>query len=137
MLARCSKYDFWIPGEILDWYRKNPHKNKNNSRSKKTCRKKSEEKIETETFSKNNFGKVDEKWKFRNFGGNFEYFFEIWEFSFFIDFFIDFFSRKIFGLEKYFFDFFEKIFWSRNFLFLCGFFFYINRKFSQESKNHT
>ena len=23
MIARCSKYDFWIPGKILDWYRKN------------------------------------------------------------------------------------------------------------------
>ena len=28
MLVRFSKYDFWIPEQILDLYRKNPQKNK-------------------------------------------------------------------------------------------------------------
>ena len=136
MLARFSKSDFWIPGQILDlniFFRKIKY---TFSRPKKIVEK--VEKIFFETKKISNFFRWKSQWKmkiskcwfFSEKTRNFEFFIFHWLFhrkkkSRF------FWSRKIcfrlfrqnFLISKIVILFFEKI--------------YINPKFAQESKNHT
>ena len=112
MLVRFSKYDFWIPEQILDFNKFFPDKNFRKTRRfffrdpKKFEKNPMKKSMKNENFKISIFSK-----NFRNF----EIFIFHWLFR-------RFFLRFFFGLEKYFFDFFEKMFWSRNFLFLCRFF---------------
>ena len=110
---------------------KNPHKNKK-IQDKKMLSKNRDFFFETKNFPKKSFEKAMKNQHF-----DISIFFpekiEISKFWFFIDFSKDFF-RKIFGLEKYFFDFFDNIFWSWKFLFVCGFFCMSIRNFIRNQK---
>ena len=128
MIAGISKYDFWNPEQVSDWYRKNPHKK--NSRSKKIS-KKSKIFFKPKKFRRENLRKSQWKMtisKFRKFSEKIE----ILKFSFFIDFSEDFFSEnfskfcnfhfsltfpkiflRIFLSRKIVFRFFRHFFWSR------------------------
>ena len=67
MLVRFSKYDFWIPEQILNVYRKNSTKN-NFFRDQKILSKKSKNIFRDQTiFGKKVDEKVNEKWKFKIF----------------------------------------------------------------------
>ena len=135
MLARFSKYDFWIPGKISDSYRKKSIKKCFFSRSKNFVEKVGKIFFETKNVSKKNRWKSQWKikfskcWFFREKNRNFEIFIFHWLFR-------RFFLRKMFCLEIVFFLLFREIFLISNFFIFVWIFFYINRKFSQESKNH-
>ena len=135
MLARFSKYDFWIPGKILDLYRKKSTKNKM-FRDQLFLSKKSKKYFpRPKIFEEKIIWKINEKWKFQNF----DFYLEknkILKFSLFIDFFIGIFFENFLVSKNIFSTFSTNCFDLENFIFLWNFF-YINPKFSQESKNHT
>ena len=133
LLARFSKYDFWNPGEILNWHRWKYFSKIYFFKTKKNLGKKW--KLISDFFlTKNENFEKSKFWEFRNFGRFSKFWnFEIPKISIFQNF--HFFCQK--KIWKYFHFFLRKKFGLEKNIFSKNIFTYINSKFPQDSKNRT